>query len=195
MREGHVGRIEGIRREAAGMKDLLSTKVAPPPAFHRCSASSERWQAPPAAKRQAVARLRADRKGVRYRSYRANDGTCGRRCESWLRSAGGWARRLHILLRRVGITISRKKAERLYHEEGLTVRCRKGRIRATVARAPPPVMALTNQRWSFALVHDQLATGRRSECSTSSTTSRANACERWSTRRFRAGRWLVNWSI
>ena len=36
-------------------------------------------------------------------------------------------RRLHILLRRDGITIDRKKTPRLYREEGLTVRRRKGR--------------------------------------------------------------------
>ena len=70
-------------------------------------------------------------------------------------------RRLHILLRRDGITINRKKTQRLYREEGLTVRRRKGRRRAVGARAPAPVLALPNQRWSLDFVHDQIATGRR----------------------------------
>jgi putative transposase len=70
-------------------------------------------------------------------------------------------RRLHILLRRDGITINRKKTQRLYREEGLTVRRRKGRRRAVGARAPAPVLALPNQRWSLDFVHDQLVTGRR----------------------------------
>ena len=70
-------------------------------------------------------------------------------------------RRLHILLRRDGITINRKKTQRLYREEGLTVRRRKGRKRAVGARAPAPVPALPNQRWSLDFVHDQMATGRR----------------------------------
>jgi len=39
-------------------------------------------------------------------------------------------RRLHVLLRRDGITINRKKTQRLHREEGLTVRHRKGRRRA-----------------------------------------------------------------
>ena len=70
-------------------------------------------------------------------------------------------RRLHILLRRDGVIINRKKTQRLYREEGLTVRRRKGRRRAVGARAPGPVLALPNQRWSLDFVHDQLATGRR----------------------------------
>lgn len=41
------------------------------------------------------------------------------------------------------------------------VRRRKGRRRAVGARAPAPVLALPNQRWSLDFVHDLLATGRR----------------------------------
>jgi putative transposase len=65
-------------------------------------------------------------------------------------------RRLHIPLRRDGITINRKKTQRLYREEGLT-----GRRRATRSRAPARLLALPNQRWSLDFVHDQLTTGRR----------------------------------
>jgi putative transposase len=70
-------------------------------------------------------------------------------------------RRLHILLRREGITINRKKTQRLYREAGLAVRRRKGRKRAVCARACAPVLALPNQRWSLDFVHDQMATGWR----------------------------------
>lgn len=41
------------------------------------------------------------------------------------------------------------------------MRRRKGRRRATSRRAPAPVLALPNQRWSLDFVHDQLAAGRR----------------------------------
>ena len=41
------------------------------------------------------------------------------------------------------------------------MRRRKGRKRAVGARAPAPVLALPNQRWSLDFVHDQMATGRR----------------------------------
>jgi transposase InsO family protein len=55
----------------------------------------------------------------------------------------------------------RKKTQRLYTEEGLTVRKRRARRRAVGARAAPPVLALPNQRWSLDFVHDQMASGRR----------------------------------
>ncbi|KNH03570.1 Mobile element protein [Qipengyuania citrea LAMA 915] len=70
-------------------------------------------------------------------------------------------RRLHILLRREGVMINRKKAQRLYQEEGLAVRRRRSRRRAVGTRAPAPVLALPNQRWSLDFVHDQMASGRR----------------------------------
>jgi putative transposase len=65
------------------------------------------------------------------------------------------------LLRRDCITINHKKTQRLYREEGLTARRRKGRKRAVGARAPAPVLALPNQRWRLDFVHDQMGTGRR----------------------------------
>ena len=55
----------------------------------------------------------------------------------------------------------RKKTQRLYREEGLTVRKRKGRKRATGMRAPILVEARPNARWSVDFVHDQLSNGRR----------------------------------
>ena len=45
-------------------------------------------------------------------------------------------RRLHILLRREGVTLNHKKLFRLYREEKLTVRRRGGRKRALGTRAP-----------------------------------------------------------
>ena len=53
----------------------------------------------------------------------------------------------------------RKKTQRLYREEGLTVRKRKGRKRATRMRAPILVEARPNARWSVDFVHDQLSNG------------------------------------
>ena len=70
-------------------------------------------------------------------------------------------RRLHVLLRREGLVQNRKKTQRLYREEGLTVRRRRGRKRATGSRAPLLLPARPNARWSIDFVHDQLACGRR----------------------------------
>lgn len=65
---------------------------------------------------------------------------------------------MDILLRRDGMTINRKKTQRLFREEGLTVRRTR---RAVGARAPAPVMALANQRWRLDFVQDWLAKGCR----------------------------------
>jgi putative transposase len=131
----------------------------------------------PAAKREAVAHLQAlldvserracrvidaDRTSVRYRSRRADDGDLREKLRELAHQRRRFGyRRLHILLRRDGVLINRKKTQRLYREEGLTVRRRKGRKRAVGARMPPPVLALPNQRWSLDFVHDQMASGRR----------------------------------
>jgi putative transposase len=112
--------------------------------------------------RRACRVIDADRTSVRYRSRRGDDGDLREKLRALAQERRRFGyRRLHILLRRDGELINRKKTQRLYREEGLAVRRRKGRKRAVGARMPPPVPALPNQRWSLDFVHDQLATGRR----------------------------------
>ncbi len=112
--------------------------------------------------RRACRVIGADRTSIRYRSRRDDDAELrARLCDLARQRRRFGYRRLHILLRRDGILINRKKTQRLYREEGLTVRRRKGRKRAVGTRTPPPVLALPNQRWSLDFVHDQLVTGRR----------------------------------
>lgn len=70
-------------------------------------------------------------------------------------------RRLGILLEREGMVMNRKKLFRLYTEEGLSVRRRRGRKRATGTRAPMAIPQGPNQRWSLDFVSDVLSWGRR----------------------------------
>ena len=70
-------------------------------------------------------------------------------------------RRLGILLEREGVSMNKKKLYRLYREEGLAVRRRRGRKRATGTRAPMVVPDGPNQRWSLDFVADSLSWGRR----------------------------------
>jgi putative transposase len=70
-------------------------------------------------------------------------------------------RRIGILLAREGITMNPKKLYRLYREEGLTVRRRRGRKRATGTRAPITIPRQQTQRWSLDFVADVLSWGRR----------------------------------
>ena len=70
-------------------------------------------------------------------------------------------RRLGVLLEREGVRMNKKKLYRLYREEGLAVRRRRGRKRATGTRAPMALPDGPNQRWSLDFVADALSWGRR----------------------------------
>ena len=112
--------------------------------------------------RRACRVIDADRKSVRYRSTRDDDADLREKLRELANQRRRFGyRRLHILLRREGIMINRKKTQRLYREEGLAVRRRRSRRRAVGTRAPAPVLALPNQRWSLDFVHDEMASGRR----------------------------------
>jgi transposase InsO family protein len=112
--------------------------------------------------RRACEVIGADRTTVRYRSRRPDDGAMRTRMRELAaeRRRFGY-RRLHVLLRLEGYVVNRKKTQRLYREEGLMVRRRRGRRRATGLRASLATVALPNERWSLDFVHDQFTSGRR----------------------------------
>src|SRR5271168_3649150 len=70
-------------------------------------------------------------------------------------------RRLGWLLEREGHVMNRKKLYRLYREEKLMVRRRRGSKRALGTRAPMTLPGAINQRWSLDFVADALSDGRR----------------------------------
>jgi putative transposase len=70
-------------------------------------------------------------------------------------------RRLLVILRRDVHVLNRKRTQRLYREEGLSVRRRRSRKRATGTRAPLVTEAMANARWSVDFAQDQFADGRR----------------------------------
>jgi putative transposase len=69
--------------------------------------------------------------------------------------------RLHVLLRREGWVVNRKRVHRIYREEGLTVRLTRRRKRASHRRVVPPRPSQVNERWSRDCVADTLLDGRR----------------------------------
>jgi putative transposase len=132
----------------------------------------------PAVRREAVARLRfvfevserracsalgVDRTSVRYHhSRRPDDASLRTRLRELAvqRHRFGY-RRLHILMLREGLHMNHKKLRRLYREEGLQVRRRRGRKRALGTRAPIALPQGSNQGWSLDFQSDALADGRR----------------------------------
>ena len=60
-------------------------------------------------------------------------------------------RRIGVMLERVGMVMNEKKLYRIYREEGLSVRRRRGRKRARGSRTPMPVPRRPNQRPSRGL--------------------------------------------
>lgn len=63
-------------------------------------------------------------------------------------------RRVGIMLERKDMVMNEKKLYRLYREEGLPVRRRRGRKRARGGRTPMPVAPRPNLRWSLNFLPD-----------------------------------------
>jgi putative transposase len=131
----------------------------------------------PAARREAVAHLvevhemserrachviSADRSSIRYRARRPDDAQLRSRLRQLAQQRRRFGyRRLHVLLKREGCEVNRKRIQRLYVEEKLQVRRRGGRKRALGTRVPMAVPDRPNARWSLDFAHDQMTDGRR----------------------------------
>ena len=70
-------------------------------------------------------------------------------------------RRISVLLAREGLTMNHKKLRRLYREEGLAVKRRRGRKRSTGTREPMQVPRDQLERWSLDFLSDVFGPGRR----------------------------------
>src|SRR3546814_5185460 len=126
--------LAGAMLANAALKDLLGKKngdARRATGSGRTSPGSS-WMS----ERRACRVIDADRKSMRYRSKRGYHDELRvklRELANQRRRFGN--RRLHILLRRDGVTINRQKTKRLYREEGLAVRRRRNRRRAVGTRS------------------------------------------------------------
>ena len=68
---------------------------------------------------------------------------------------------LYQLIGREGWPVNHKRIERLYREEGLSLRRRRRRKRLSHLRVVRPRSAAANQAWALDFVHDSLMNGRR----------------------------------
>ena len=75
------------------------------------------------------------------------------------RRFGAW--KFHKILRREGLQINHKRVERIYRQEGLSLRVRKRKKLRAVARVELPVVTKPNERWSMDFIHDKLWEGRK----------------------------------
>ena len=112
--------------------------------------------------RRACRVIDADRKSVRYRSTRDDDAALREKLRELANQRRRFGyRRLGILLGREGLSANHKKVYRIYAEEGLAVKRRRGRKRATGTRSPMLMPERVNERWSLDFVSDALSDGRR----------------------------------
>jgi putative transposase len=112
--------------------------------------------------RRATGLLGVDRSGFRYRRKRKDDAADRellRTLASERRRFG--YRRLREMAKRKGRPMNLKKVYRLYREEGLAVRRRRGRKRALGSRAPLKGAHHPNEVWVLDFMSDVLETGRR----------------------------------
>lgn len=68
---------------------------------------------------------------------------------------------LYQMLRREGSKANHKRVERLYREEGLALRRRRGRKRLSHLRVVREQPLVANQTWAVDFIHDSLCNGRR----------------------------------
>lgn len=103
-----------------------------------------------------------DRALVRYRAKTPSDAPLRDRLKALAHERRRFGyRRLHVLLRREGWAVNKKRVQRIYREERLMVRKRGGRKRALGLRAPMKAPDRPNACWSLDFVHDQMTDGRR----------------------------------
>ncbi len=69
--------------------------------------------------------------------------------------------RLHLFLRREGLVVNHKRTERIYREEGLTLRIRRRKKLASQSRIELSKAEHANEQWAMDFVCDALSNGRR----------------------------------
>jgi putative transposase len=113
--------------------------------------------------RRACRVLKVCRATVQYRSVKRDDSALRLRIKeiAATRVRYGYPR-VHVLLRREGWCVNRKRVYRIYREEGLAMRQKRPRRRkSAVARSERPAITGVNHTWSMDFMADNLADGRK----------------------------------
>ena len=132
------------------------------PAAKRSWVGLLRERHPEVSERRACEVVRLNRSTMRYAAHgRDNTGLLMRLRELAEARPRFGHMRLHLLLRREGWKANKKRTYRLYREEGLSVRTKKRKKRASHLRVVPALPAAPNERWSMDFVADSLDDGKR----------------------------------
>lgn len=108
-----------------------------------------------------------NRSSLQYHCRERSDTALRERLRHWAALKPRWGSPiLHDVLRAEGLVINHKRTERIYREEGLSLRRKRRKKLPAVARVPLPQAAGPDQRWSMDFIHDQLSNGRRFRCLT-----------------------------
>ena len=108
-----------------------------------------------------------DRNTLRYRSRRPDDPALRQRIREIAATKRRYGcPRIYVRLRREGWRVNHKKVERIYQEEGLSLRRRTRKKATAVPRVALPTPARPGVCYALDFVHDRLATGRRFKCLT-----------------------------
>lgn len=116
----------------------------------------------PISERRACGLVRLARATWAYRAHRRDDAALRMRLRELAQARPRFGyRRLHVMLRREGWRVNKKRIHRLYRDEGLTVRLQRRRKRASHLRIVPPMPLTANEQWTMDFVVDMLLDGRR----------------------------------
>jgi len=111
--------------------------------------------------RRACGLVEVSRMTLRYASRRDDTALRVRLRELAARRRRWGYRKLQVLLRREGVVVNHKRVERVYREEGLSVRKRKRKRAVSVARTPLLRPARPNEAWGLDFVSDAIWSGRK----------------------------------
>ena len=112
-------------------------------------------------RRRACGLAGVSRSVMEYVARRADDGPLRERIHHWAREKPRYGyRRIYVLLRREGHTVNRKRVDRIYREEQLSVRRKKRKRVAAASREALVIPERPNERWSMDFMADTLADGR-----------------------------------
>jgi putative transposase len=116
----------------------------------------------PRSERRACGLIELGRSTMRYRGRSRDDTAVRARLRELAAEKRRWGyRRLCWQLRREGMPVNHKRVERIYREEGLSLRRKKRKRACSVARTRAPEPVRPNEVWCLDFVHDQLYWGRR----------------------------------